>query len=209
MKKTAMILLMTLCLLLPVMANGESARYTPAAPVQEAKAEDYAGEWICLYASITGEVIDTESHLDELGMESVLTVSVEGAEATFSGLPELGPGALPVVFSEGAMYFEPEEGIRVLTLRMLEDGAMVMNFSMMEFAPTLYLFRSGADRVPGDANGDGAIDLKDALCILMKECGKSVRIVEINADVNGDGMADMKDALLIGQYAAGWNVEMK
>ena len=64
-------------------------------------------------------------------------------------------------------------------------------------------------RMPGDANADGKVDMRDALRVLQYVEGKTGVINLNNADVNGDGMATIKDALLIGQFAAGWNVVLK
>ncbi len=57
----------------------------------------------------------------------------------------------------------------------------------------------------GDANGDGNIDLSDAIFTARVDVG----IITVDsetfarADVNGDGIIDIKDALLIAQFAAG------
>ncbi len=65
-----------------------------------------------------------------------------------------------------------------------------------------------SDRLPGDANEDGKVDMRDALRVVQYQ-EMVVPINMANADVTGDGKATIEDARLIGQYAAGWNVEMK
>ena len=60
----------------------------------------------------------------------------------------------------------------------------------------------------GDANGDGVIDIKDAVHLAQHLAGWSVSIDENAADCNGDGKVDIKDAVLLAQYLAGWNVTL-
>ncbi|MBR3446743.1 MAG: leucine-rich repeat protein [Oscillospiraceae bacterium] len=59
---------------------------------------------------------------------------------------------------------------------------------------------------PGDANGDGMIDVSDAVLIARFAVGDSdAKITDlgvINADVNGDGTADLEDITLILQFIA-------
>ncbi len=64
-------------------------------------------------------------------------------------------------------------------------------------------------RLPGDADLDGKVDMRDALIVVQFVRGMFPLINMVNADVNGDGKVDMQDALLIGQFAAGWNVGLK
>ena len=64
-------------------------------------------------------------------------------------------------------------------------------------------------RLPGDANADGKVDMKDALTVVQYVKGTPPVFNYKNADVNGDGWVNILDARLIGQYAAGWNVELK
>jgi len=61
------------------------------------------------------------------------------------------------------------------------------------------------DGILGDTNGDGAVNIADALQISQYDAG----LIELNsgqlalADVNGDGEANIADALMISQYDAG------
>ena len=57
----------------------------------------------------------------------------------------------------------------------------------------------------GDANGDGNIDLGDAILAARYDVGIITADFEtrVRADVNGDGIIDIKDALLIAQFVAG------
>lgn len=66
----------------------------------------------------------------------------------------------------------------------------------------------GVSRVAGDVNGDGYVDIFDALLILRYDVGWDVEVDLRNADVNADGYVDIFDALLILQYDVGWDVEL-
>lgn len=67
------------------------------------------------------------------------------------------------------------------------------------------------EKVSGDANNDGAIDLKDVVIIRRYVAGGwDVEIDAANADVNADDTVDLKDVVLIRRYiAGGWDVELK
>ena len=64
-------------------------------------------------------------------------------------------------------------------------------------------------RIPGDANEDGVVDLRDALLVMQHEAGWPVSINGYAADVDADGKLDLADALLLLQYGAGLNVELR
>jgi len=57
--------------------------------------------------------------------------------------------------------------------------------------------------VPGDAGGDGAVDVLDALLVLQYAVGWDVSVIDDNADVNGDGLVNILDALRIIQLCLG------
>lgn len=66
-----------------------------------------------------------------------------------------------------------------------------------------------ATGLPGDANGDGAVNSRDAAIILQYANGWTVTIDLDNADVNGDGVVNSRDYTLLTQYNNGWPVELK
>ena len=65
------------------------------------------------------------------------------------------------------------------------------------------------DRLPGDVNGDGNVDGKDALRLLRYMADVPVNIVEKNADVTGDGVVNGKDTLRLLKYFAEWDVVLE
>ena len=67
------------------------------------------------------------------------------------------------------------------------------------------------ERIPGDVNGDGIVNLKDVTLIRRFIAGGwNVKVNETAADVNGDHTVNLKDVTLIRRYiAGGWNVTLK
>ncbi len=57
--------------------------------------------------------------------------------------------------------------------------------------------------LPGDANDDGSVDMKDVLLIRKFIAGMVDSLDESAADFNADGSIDMKDVLLIRRFIAG------
>ena len=63
------------------------------------------------------------------------------------------------------------------------------------------------NKLPGDLNNDGKVNLKDSILLDQHLAGWSVSYNETNADVNGDGKVNLKDSILLDQYLAGWESE--
>lgn len=61
---------------------------------------------------------------------------------------------------------------------------------------------------PGDPNGDGAVNAKDAVMISQFLAGWTIGYDMSIADVNHDGKVNAKDAVIVAQYIAGWNVTL-
>lgn len=63
----------------------------------------------------------------------------------------------------------------------------------------------------GDANGDGAVNLKDVTILrrMLSEGEVDLSTVNGNPDANGDGYANLKDVTLLRRYlAGGWDVTL-
>jgi hypothetical protein len=63
---------------------------------------------------------------------------------------------------------------------------------------------STADTLPGDVNGDGCVNNKDAILLLRYLAGGEVALSVDEADLNGDGRENMEDVrFLFGKISAG------
>ena len=62
----------------------------------------------------------------------------------------------------------------------------------------------GSAVMAGDVNGDGDVDIADAVCIVNHVVGKAnTTFMEAAADANGDGDIDIADAVHIVNYVVG------
>ncbi|MBR5619255.1 MAG: InlB B-repeat-containing protein [Clostridia bacterium] len=112
-------------------------------------------------------------------------------------------GTLPVAEKEGYAFlgwFTDEEDGEQIT-----DASLVTNTDNH----TLYAhWEEVAQRISGDASGDGLIDLTDV--VLLRRFltgGWDVTVNASNADVNADGVLDLKDVVILRRYlAGGWGV---
>ena len=60
----------------------------------------------------------------------------------------------------------------------------------------------------GDANGDGAVNARDAALLQQYVAGVEVTLDMASGDANGDGAINARDAALLQQYVAGWEVTL-
>ncbi|MBQ4282833.1 MAG: dockerin type I repeat-containing protein, partial [Lachnospira sp.] len=65
-----------------------------------------------------------------------------------------------------------------------------------------------AEWIYGDGNGDGEIDIIDAVLVKQYIAGMNVDINLDAGDVNCDGMVDIKDAVKLMKHMAGMDVEL-
>lgn len=72
-----------------------------------------------------------------------------------------------------------------------------------------YQAEEPAIRIPGDVDGNGAVNFDDVLLLMRFNAGEGCVINLANADVNADGQVDEKDGLLLMQLEAGWDVKLQ
>ena len=89
---------------------------------------------------------------------------------------------------------EKELSAPTVTFQSQTVEGMPSNPLEMEFEAETY--------IPGDANGDGEIDLTDAVLVFDYYMGEEMSddFIEAAADFDGDGTVDLTDAVLIYEY---------
>ncbi len=139
--------------------------------------------------------------------DGYVVTGYSGSETTvtvpdwYNGLPvtEIGSGA-----------FQGKTGVKAVSLpsTIVRIGASAFKGCSSLSKVTSYAASAEpkpptVDRVPGDADGNGKVDLHDALLVLQYDAGWSVSIDKANADVDANGAVTLDDAVLILQYGAG------
>ena len=99
-----------------------------------------------------------------------------------------------------------------------ENGIAVTNEKVdvpendLGVAPGIHCFGNDGkmfERLAGDADDNGVINIYDALNIIKYISNQTENINYLNADVNEDNKVDIYDALNIMKNGAGWAVELK
>ena len=129
-------------------------------------------------------------------VETEISVNTSTADGTFyMSHPPSSPGELWTLRVEAEGYITEE-----VTVELEQNEELLLHFLLEPDLDGLLL---------GDVNGDGNIDVADAIHILRDVVGM-VNIVEqygleafFRGDVNGDGSLDVGDAILILRYIVG------
>ena len=174
----------------------------------------YVGEKVMVYrdGTVTGENIPQRNEgvlAEKITITGAATVSAGGtAQYTAEILPEnawimwadwsiVSGGNLAEIYPGG--YLEAGNTPGEITIRAdAADGSL----AYAELTVTI------TDRIPGDINGDGAVNGKDVAALRRYLAGWDVEINVQAADVNGDGALNGKDVALLRRYLAGWDVEI-
>ena len=72
-----------------------------------------------------------------------------------------------------------------------------------------YNYAPEGEVAPGDANGDGKVNVRDLGVMQQYLNGWDVTLIESACDVNGDGKINVRDMGLLQQYLNGWDVDLK
>lgn len=122
-------------------------------------------------------------------------------------------GTVQVIFAipEGfdpekmALYYISQEGQPQRLEARVDAGEGVIVAQLSHFSLYVLAQMQEAEILPGDANGDGAVNARDARLVLRFAAGM-VEESELNhflADINGDGKVNARDARAILRKAAG------
>ena len=83
----------------------------------------------------------------------------------------------------------------------IENGSMTFKSLDVQGLPSAPVQLALSKVIPGDANGDGEIDLTDASIVFDFYMGEEMsEFFEAAADFDGDGTVDLTDAVLIFEY---------
>ena len=118
--------------------------------------------------------------------------------------------------------FLDSEGRGVLEVQVFEEGDDFVTFNLQshyadcpgssvdDFQIMMITVKveASAEKLLGDANDDGAVNMKDVLVLRKQLAGMSPEINLINADCNGDGDVNMKDVLMLRKFLAGLITEL-
>ncbi len=118
------------------------------------------------------------------------------------------------VITDFALVADEYSGSRLSAFKVIPQSSL-NSFDSREIYVHTYGFSNKAnvkvvaDRIPGDINGDGEINVKDVTRLMQLRAGWTVDVVNSNLDVNGDGSITVNDATRLMQYLAGWVVAIK
>ena len=138
----------------------------------------------------------------------------ELSQEEIEAVTEMDVSGLGIEDLEGVEVFKKLKKLncsnnRISEMHVEQLSLDTLNYSGNALVITVYTANEVITRTMGDANGDGHMDMQDALRILRYANGQNVSVNEANADVNADGKVDFLDAMLILQYDSGWDVTLK
>ena len=88
--------------------------------------------------------------------------------------------------------------------QLMNDGLTYARIDGGTVSPGYFTYKASVQRKKGDVNGDGDVDIADAVCIVNHIVGKpNTTFIEAAADANGDGDIDIADAVHIVNYVVG------
>lgn len=121
----------------------EAATFAPAAPVEAAAAEDFAGTWNAAKIGLEGTYYDAAI----LGAD--VTATFEDTTVTLDGFM-FSNTAIPLEFADGALSFsgsDDESGMQIaIKASLLEDGMLALDLDAGETgAFTFYMNRAEAE----------------------------------------------------------------
>ena len=135
---------------------------------------------------------------------NVLAVNAENGIFDLTRLPGFDPsrasGWTGGTVKDGILAV-PESGNVTYTYDCGEGYSAVFTLAVTVTEPSA--------SIPGDANGDGTVDMLDALRILQFLNSMELPIRTENADADHNGSIDFRDAMLILQYVCGWDTVLQ
>ncbi len=122
------------------------------------------------------------------------TITVEGQSAAFGFAPRYDENGYEVLGN-----LNDADKLEAITADDTTACTKVQ-FTALKDAPDV---PQDDETMLGDANGDGAVNMKDVLALRKQLAGMEIDINFANADCNGDGDINMKDVLMLRKYLVG------
>ncbi|MBE5809309.1 MAG: hypothetical protein E7318_00060 [Clostridiales bacterium] len=149
-------------------------------------------------------VMEPEQLWLKVGEKKTLTISTQepGTKIAYTFWMSEPEGVVQMAdFVEGRSntIYGAAEGV-ALVAAVLENDAIAVSLV------TVY---DPNKRLPGDANGDGLVNIYDPLLVMQYAAGWNVLINGHQGDVDADGRTGLKDAILIFQHDSGLDVELR
>ena len=145
------------------------------------------------------------SSLSFIGLNSA-TLTNNPFRVSWIGLGDGNDSSDGVLLSVNFRILETAtDGVTPITI-ILDSAFNQDEESVMIAVPNAYV--TIESHIYGDANGDGIVNLLDAMRIAQWYNGWGVDICEICADANGDYRVDLLDAMRIVQWYNGWGVTL-
>ena len=209
-----------------VVIETEIPEYAPVIEVQDTVAR--AGNTIQVPVliknnpGITAVTVNVEYNSDIMTLKSatnnnllngaMYTASSSTNENPYTMIWVVGTSDIKSNGTLATLEFEIKEGAEAgeypISISYNEDDIYNTNFENVHFY-TADGMVTVKDIMPGDVNGDGKINTKDAALLLQYFVAIVNSIDEEVADVNNDGKVNSKDASMILQYCAGWDVVLQ
>lgn len=141
-----------------------------------------------------------------IGTDDALSIHIDAPFEKFNWYVSVDGIEVP------SQNYTAAEGSTIITLdsgylATLEPGGhvLVAQFKDGE-AGAGFVVQEKPEYAPGDINGDGKVNNRDAARLMQHLAGWDVVYVEAALDVNGDGKVNNRDAVRLLQYLAGWDV---
>ncbi len=165
-------------------------------------------------------VYERWDYVDPKDPDTILEYATSDGSSLGSSIPKI------TKFESGKKYYysiwiEPKNGYEFKAddaKNWLCDAKLTINGKAIDknsvtivstgsmFAVRIFNVTPTSGKLYGDANSDGAINMKDVLLMRKYIAGWRVEINLDNSDVNSDGAINMKDVLLMRKHIAGWKV---
>lgn len=166
------------------------------------------------YIDDTVIAAECEAELDLYIDGLTATDDRERAGAILEYVLDYDPRGNLVKYGGGYLYDRENKRVNINDImngsgRFLIDGYGAVNVQSLFKVWMNHGVDPDGDFAPGDANGDGKVNITDAVALLKYIAEWDVGINLASADVDADGFVGMKDVQFILKHVAGWDVVLK